>query len=135
MEAPDSDVAGKLFLQAIELDPAQREEFLDRECAGDPKLRAEVEALLDRDRQDNALLGPSSADTGGLPFLENLDAPRMTIGPYVVLDTLGEGGMGVVYLAQQQAPIQRRVALKVVKWGMDTKQVVARFEVKHRPWP
>ena len=69
--------------------------------------------------------------------LERHDAtvPSELIGPYKLLEQIGEGGMGIVYMAEQTQPIRRKVALKIIKPGMDSRQVIARFEAERRPWP
>jgi serine/threonine protein kinase/tetratricopeptide (TPR) repeat protein len=108
----------ELFLAVCERPPDERSEYLDDACAGDVELRAEVEGLL---AYHEAGTGSASADRGGLADLE-------TIANFRVLQRVGEGGMGEVYEAEQTEPVRRRVALKVIKWGMDTKEVLARFE-------
>ncbi|MBE0564902.1 MAG: serine/threonine protein kinase, partial [Krumholzibacteria bacterium] len=111
----------ELFAAAAGLATAARTALLDRETAGDPQLRAELEALLQADSRAGEFLAPAShgAATG-------------TIGPYRLLQVLGEGGFGVVYLAEQIRPIRRHVALKLVKPGMDSRQVIARFEAERQ---
>jgi serine/threonine protein kinase/tetratricopeptide (TPR) repeat protein len=121
--------AKSIFLEAIEQHTQlQQSAFVEHACAGDQLLRAEVEKLL----RAQAAIGsfheaPSSElpDTVDPPIMER---PGTIIGPYKLLEELGEGGFGVVYLAEQQQPIRRAVALKVVKPGMDTRRVLARFE-------
>jgi len=109
----------ELFAAAAELGEAEREALLDRECAGDADVRREVESLL-RARVPTAGVPPVST-----PIEEG---PGARIGPYKLLQAIGEGTFGVVFLAEQEAPVRRRVALKIIKLGMDTRQVVARFE-------
>src|SRR5262249_5928521 len=127
--------ANELFLQALELgSPAERREYVDAACAGDTALRAEVEALLEASARAGSFLeSPASpsdpaADDDG-PAREG---PGTVIGPYRLLEPIGEGGFGVVYLAVQQQPVRRRVALKIIKPGMDSRQVVARFEAERQ---
>jgi serine/threonine protein kinase/formylglycine-generating enzyme required for sulfatase activity len=108
----------ELFDRAWSLDPAARGEFVRRAAAGDAALADEVLALLQAHGDSARLRAP--LDHGGGP-------PPSAIGPYKILDLLGEGGMGTVYLAEQREPVQRRVALKVIKLGMDSKAVLARF--------
>ena len=113
---------------AMELPSAEREPFLDKECGDDDDLRAEVESLLEHHFSSAQTVRPSeqSSDT-------TLDYQRGDmIGSFKILNVLGEGGMGIVYLAEQSKPVKRRVALKVIKAGMDTKQVVARFEAERQ---
>src|SRR5262249_5520667 len=98
--------------------------FLERACAGDHALRLRVERLLLRHLEPGSLLDAQPA-TVDAPARER---PGTGIGPYKLLEQIGEGGFGVVYMAEQQRPVRRKVALKVLKPGMDSAQVVARFE-------
>ncbi len=122
-----------IFLAALEIDAAaDRAAFVEQSCAGDPALRASVGALLAaHDNPPQLLAVPEDAapdpDAAGWP-----DHPGAVIGPYKLLQQLGEGGMGTVYMAEQRHPVQRKVALKLVKAGMDSKQVVARFEAERQ---
>jgi serine/threonine protein kinase/Tfp pilus assembly protein PilF len=128
----------ELFLTVPCLPEADRGAYLDEACQGDPALRREVESLLDR--PDRA---PDVMRTGGMasilesrfgaaaPVGERRPLPGR-IGPYAVRGILGEGGMGVVYRAEQMEPIRREVALKLIKRGMDTDRVVARFEAERQ---
>ena len=126
-----------LFQAALPLAGADRAAFLDRECAGDPALRARLEALLAAHDQPDTLFG-AQADavrpTISLDLAHDLadDLAGETIGRYKLLEKIGEGGCGVVYVAEQTEPVRRRVALKIIKLGMDTKQVVARFEAERQ---
>ncbi|MFC1761790.1 protein kinase [Planctomycetota bacterium] len=121
-----------IFHDAIEIsDPSKQAAFLDQACQDDEKLRSEVEALLHyHEKAGDFLQGPlDGADvTLDRPIQEG---PGTKIGRYELLELIGEGGMGLVYLARQQEP-KRKVALKIVKLGMDTKQVVARFEAERQ---
>jgi WD40 repeat protein/serine/threonine protein kinase len=121
-----------LFLAALQRpDPAGRAAFLDGAC-GDAALREQVDALLREHEQLGSFLEPPTpalAATLDEPLSER---PGTVIGPYKLLEQIGEGGFGVVFLAEQQAPLRRRVALKVLKPGMDTRQVVARFEAERQ---
>jgi WD40 repeat protein/serine/threonine protein kinase len=125
--------AKSIFLNAVEIDsPVQRQVYLDAACAGDEPLRREVEDLLRHCEQKGAFLEspiPALAAIIDEPLTEQ---PGTVIGPYKLLEEIGEGGFGVVYMAEQQHPVRRKVALKVVKPGMDTKQVVARFEAERQ---
>lgn len=114
--------ARELFLAARKLDASEQRRFLAESCAGDSKLLDEVESLL------------ACASEDGTPtLLAAVEGPvPEQIGPYRILQRLGEGGMGEVYEAEQTAPVRRRVALKLVKWGMDTREVVARFEAERQ---
>jgi serine/threonine protein kinase len=125
-------------------DSAARAVVLVRECAGDPALRERVEALLRAHDAAGSFLahppvaGPDATvghDPGNGPTADRPaanESPGEVIGPYKLLDRIGEGGFGVVYLAEQTHPVRRKVALKVLKPGMDTKQVVARFEAERQ---
>ena len=110
--------AKKIFSLAKGLKTEEREEVLDQSCEGDEGLRAEVETLLALDEE--------------LERAERSATNPTVIGPFRVIRRLGEGGMGEVWEAEQQEPVRRRVALKLVKWGMDTEQVLARFEVERQ---
>jgi non-specific serine/threonine protein kinase/serine/threonine-protein kinase len=114
-----------LFLAACERPAEERSAFLGRVCGGDEELRREVESLL---RFHDETPTSPSGDLERLRFPVGESEIPERIGNYRVLQKLGEGGMGVVYEAEQERPVRRRVALKLVKWGMDTKEVVARFE-------
>src|SRR5215472_3683515 len=117
-----------IFIEALEKeDPAERTAYLDRMCAGDPTLRQRIERLLQRHQQVDRFLDSPTAALAAPVAGPISDRPGTIIGPYVLLEQIGEGGFGVVFLAEQQQPICRRVALKVLKPGMDTRQVVARF--------
>jgi len=114
--------------------PAERAAYLDQACAGQPELRRQLEDLLAAHDRAGAFL--ESAVTAEHPPL-NLDSaaeegPGTVIGRYKLLEKIGEGGAGIVYMAEQTEPIRRKVALKVIKLGMDTRQVVARFEVERQ---
>src|SRR5437660_8331029 len=110
----------------------ERQQYLDGACAGDAALRAEVESLLEASvRAGSFLESPAAAPLGTVdpPVSER---PGTVIGPYKLLQQLGEGGMGTVFLAEQTRPVQRKVALKVIKPGMDSRQVIARFEAERQ---
>jgi serine/threonine protein kinase/tetratricopeptide (TPR) repeat protein len=126
---------------------AERAAYLDEACKGNAALRQEVEALLQAHDQAGGFLAeplvkavPTSAlpPAGADEKAETIDppsqaeAPGTLIGPYRLLQQLGEGGMGAVYVAEQQEPVKRRVALKVIKPGMDTAQVLARFAAERQ---
>jgi eukaryotic-like serine/threonine-protein kinase len=112
-----------LFEAALSLDPEQRSAFLDRACT-DSSLRQEVEELLHADAAAGSFLRDP---VSGLRAADNGHASQATIGPYTLLEMIGQGGMGEVWLAEQRQPVRRRVAIKLIKVGMDTKEVVARF--------
>jgi non-specific serine/threonine protein kinase/serine/threonine-protein kinase len=121
----------KVFHEALKVHVDLRPAFLDATCGDDKALRAEVEELIvahDEVGDDTSSAAPVSADAGVFP----IEGPGTMIDRYKVLEQIGEGGMGVVYLAEQQKPIRRRVALKIIKLGMDTKEVIARFEAERQ---
>ena len=126
-----------VFLAALERTEDDREALLDRECRNDQELRRRVEALL-RAHDDPAsfLIDSPPPDVEGATVLhaaaEVSEQPGDVIGPYKLLQQIGEGGMGVVYMAEQKEPVKRRVALKIIKPGMDTRQVIARFEAERQ---
>jgi eukaryotic-like serine/threonine-protein kinase len=142
-----------LFHLALEKPVGERSAFLDRECAGDANLRRRVEILLrSHETPDSFLAGPA-ADPGVMEeFGQGLTAdagpdrpdgqvsirkspaegPGDQIGPYKLLQQLGEGGMGTVFMAEQARPVRRKVALKIIKLGMDSLQVIARFEAERQ---
>jgi WD40 repeat protein/serine/threonine protein kinase len=124
--------AKAIFVNALDCKgPGELFGFLDQSCAGDPALRARVEELLGAHRDAGNFLGkPYQAEI--MPAELVGEHPGMLIGPYKLLEQIGEGGFGVVYLAEQQHPVRRKVALKVLKPGMDTRQVVARFEAERQ---
>src|SRR6266487_261399 len=130
-DVPAQDV--ELFAAAIELPVAERAAYLDRACSGDPDLRQRVEGLLKEhdDLGDFPEKRPSKGTAQGGPRAIG-EKPGDRIGHYKLLQQIGEGGYGVVYMAEQEAPIRRRVALKIIKPGMDTKSVIARFEAERQ---
>src|SRR6476619_5470939 len=114
-----------IFLEAAEIaSPIDRAAFLERSCGDDRQLRAAVEALLLSHQRSQGVLDATIAPLA--------DHPETIIGPYKLLQQIGEGGMGTVYVAEQMQPVQRKVALKVIKPGMDSRQVVARFEAERQ---
>jgi serine/threonine protein kinase/tetratricopeptide (TPR) repeat protein len=125
-----------IFMAALDLETASsQEDFIERECGGDETLKARVEALLQSHRMagsflhDEPLVGQPSVPVEGTPQAEG---PGTIIGSYKLLERIGEGGFGVVYMAEQLMPVRRKVALKIVKPGMDTRQVIARFEAERQ---
>jgi WD40 repeat protein/serine/threonine protein kinase len=121
-----------VFGKALEIPSmSARAVYLDRVCNGNGSLRAEVDGLLHAlDQAGSFLKGPAAALT--TPGAAPSEGPGTRIGPYKLLQQLGEGGMGVVYMAEQEEPLRRRVALKIIKPGMDSAQVIARFEVERQ---
>jgi serine/threonine protein kinase len=126
------DQARSLFLAALECGPDQWPAYLDEACAGNTEVRARVEELL----RAHQALGSIHAGGGGRPAatvdLALPEQPGTVLGAYKLLEQIGEGGFGVVFMAEQSQPVRRKVALKVLKAGMDTRQVVARFEAERQ---
>ena len=134
-----------VYIEALEItDAEQRRQFLDKACGADKALREEVEKLLRLSKGASSFFDECSpaleaepADAGKiLSAVEASVEVEVTeskrIGPFKLLQKLGEGGGGVVYMAEQEQPIRRRVALKIIKLGMDTKNVIARFEAERQ---
>jgi serine/threonine protein kinase len=122
-----------IFLSAIEASSeAERSELLLAACAGDRQLRAKVDALLLAHERPQGLLDTLAVAGRADVVLACAESPGTVIGPYTLLEPIGEGGMGVVWLAEQARPVQRKVALKIIKAGMDSKQVIARFEAERQ---
>ena len=123
--------AKAVFDRALELESlGERDSFLSRECANDAELRAQVEGLLMAYEQAGSFLESPPAGVRATVDQPITEKPGTVIGPYKLLQQIGEGGMGVVYMAEQAEPVERRVALKIIKPGMDTRQVIARFEAE-----
>ncbi len=126
--------ANDLLSQALDCASAEdRGVFLDQACGADTELRARVEKMLAAQAEAGSFLESPAADfattTDHRPLAEG---PGTVIGPYKLLQQIGEGGMGVVFMAEQSQPLQRTVALKIIKPGMDTRQVIARFEAERQ---
>jgi eukaryotic-like serine/threonine-protein kinase len=124
----------EVFNIALELPVGERFAYLDRECVGDTALRQRVEELLEASKESWACLEGSAALPPRIVGLSLVPAEKAgdRIGRYKLLQQIGEGGCGVVYIAEQQEPVRRLVALKVIKLGMDTKSVIARFEAERQ---
>jgi serine/threonine protein kinase len=126
----------RVFDLAMAAAPADRGPLLDRECGGDAGLRRRIEGMVAAAEDERFLGSPTGGRQGALGAGETLETaaasmaerPGMRIGPYKVLQLIGEGGFGSVFMAEQEKPVARKVALKIIKLGMDTRQVVARFE-------
>jgi hypothetical protein len=123
-----------IFFAAREVTNAEdRAAYLDRVCRDDEELRRRVERLLDAQSKVGSFLeAPPPAPTVSVNGVAPTEGSGAVIGPYKLLEPIGEGGMGVVYMAEQVQPIRRKVALKIIKPGMDTKQVIARFEAERQ---
>jgi serine/threonine protein kinase len=121
-----------VFAAALELPARERAAFLVRECGDDQSLKARVEALLRADSEAGNFLEQPPPDAGLLSADTIGEKPGDHIGRYTLLQQIGEGGCGVVFMAEQEEPVRRRVALKIIKPGMDTKSVIARFEAERQ---
>jgi serine/threonine protein kinase/tetratricopeptide (TPR) repeat protein len=114
-------------------DPGRRQAYIEGACAHNPELRRRVEALFSAQPDEEKFFAEGVAAIVSSTVLAPLiEKPGEMIGRYKLLQKIGEGGCGVVYMAEQQEPVRRRVALKVIKLGMDTKQVIARFEAERQ---
>jgi serine/threonine protein kinase/WD40 repeat protein len=138
---PDPQHEAALFQAAAQLTGAERAAFLNVACHGDPALRQRLEALLAAHDATDSFLEPQAPKPESQPvktikagIQDNPadDAVGKMVGHYKLLEKLGEGGCGAVYVADQTEPVRRRVALKVIKLGMDTKAVIARFEAERQ---
>ncbi|MEX2137785.1 MAG: serine/threonine-protein kinase [Pirellulales bacterium] len=119
-----------IFAEALDQPSAEaRAAFLGAACEGDAGLRARLEKLLKSHTGAGSFLRKPLVGTAEQP---PTDRPGTVIGPYKLLQQIGEGGMGVVYMAEQEQPVRRRVALKIIKPGMDSRQVIARFEAERQ---
>src|SRR5215218_10005555 len=123
----------ELFTEAVQLPNEERAAFLAQACAGDGELRAKIEALLkSHDRAGAFMEEPPTAsireERARVPGVK----PGDHIGHYKLLQQIGEGGCGVVFMAEQEEPVRRHVALKIIKPGLDTKSVIARFEAERQ---
>ncbi|WP_089942332.1 serine/threonine-protein kinase [Candidatus Entotheonella palauensis] len=150
---PHAERIEALFAETLALSsPSVRAAYLDERCGNDPELRAEVESLLAAHDAAGDLLEPLDLGTARIPATDepipessdlsnHIDAQALSerdewlgamIGPYKLIRLLGEGGMGLVYMAEQAVPVRRMVALKILKPGMDTRRIVARFEAERQ---
>ena len=133
MNLPHPTIEDLFFAASERQDPAARAAYLDEACGRDTDLRRRLEDLLAAEPKVNQFL-ESPAVTSPIEFgpVVGDESLGTVIGPYKLLEPIGEGGMGVVYLAEQTQPVRRKVALKIIKPGMDTKQVIARFEAERQ---
>src|SRR6516164_7904976 len=132
------NVIEAVFFAALEKkDAGERAAYLDKACNGDPDLRRCVEKLLAAQPRVGEFLQAPAAGLPAAPKDATVDhaadeRPGTILGPYKLLHEIGEGGMGTVWMAEQTRPVKRRVALKVIKPGMDSRQVLARFEAERQ---
>src|SRR6476659_6211806 len=121
-----------IFMAALEQEPSRRPAFLNAACRDRPELRQRVEKLLQLNEGAGKFLERAAAEVVATIDTPGSEQVGSCIGPYKLLEQIGEGGMGVVYVAEQTQPVRRRVALKIIKPGMDSKQVIARFEAERQ---
>ena len=122
-----------IFLEALKKrSPGERADFLDQACDGDDELRHSVEQLLKAHDKAGGLLADRPALEEVTTDKGVVEGTGIVIGPYKLIEPIGEGGMGTVWMAQQTEPVRRLVALKLIKAGMDSKQVIARFEAERQ---
>src|SRR3954464_2619632 len=110
--------------------PEARAAYLAQVCGADRGLRGEVDALLSAYDRERSFLEPPPGGAATAAWSPSTEGPGATIGPYKLVEPIGEGGMGLVYMAEQQRPLRRMVALKIIKPGMDSRQVLACFEAE-----
>jgi serine/threonine protein kinase len=123
-----------ILAEAVEIESdAKRREFVDQACAGDTDLKRIVEKLIENHfRAGSFLESPAPAPVATVDGPAVTERPGTVIGPYKLLQQIGEGGFGTVFMAEQTHPMQRKVALKVIKAGMDSKQIISRFEAERQ---
>ncbi|HMO65251.1 MAG TPA: protein kinase, partial [Verrucomicrobiota bacterium] len=130
----------ELLARALRLEPAERPAWLDRECAGDPALRGRLAARLrahetaDATQAGDATVADESTQAADFSDFTPVEAEAAgtQIGRYKLLEKLGEGGFGVVWAAEQREPVRRRVALKIIRLGLDSDHVISRFEMERQ---
>ncbi|MCI0334697.1 MAG: serine/threonine-protein kinase [Planctomycetes bacterium] len=132
--AADDNDAKTIFGKAQEFAaPAERAAYLAEACGGDAGLRGEVERLLAAAGEAGSFMaGPAVATLHTAAFQRVSEGPGTVIGPYKLMEQIGEGGFGLVFVAEQHRPVRRKVALKIIKPGMDTRDVIARFEAERQ---
>src|SRR5262245_8953407 len=132
MTVPRLDEAS-IFNIARQIDsPDARREFLSQACREDRALQGRIESLLRAHRERLTLLDSPTGEIRALISATLGDSPGTQIGPYTLLQSIGEGGMGTVFRAEQTEPVHRHVALKIIRPGMDSRQVLARFEAERQ---
>src|SRR5262249_52874474 len=130
--------ANDVFLAAAEVEsPAERRLFLDQHCGDDAGLRAQVESLLAASAKVGNFLNKPAAQAlpgsrGTAAYEPIAERPRTVIGPYNLMGQIGQGGMGLVFVPEQPRPVRRKVAVKVIKPGMDWREVLGRFEAERQ---
>src|SRR5262245_40761880 len=127
----EPDRLRELFLAALKVPAGERDAFLQMSCPEADDLRERVMLLIRAHEELGSIALPAEANIGPTDQ-PTADDPATIIGPYKLLQQIGEGGMGTVWMAQQTEPVKRLVAVKLIKAGMDTRQVVARFEAERQ---
>jgi serine/threonine protein kinase/tetratricopeptide (TPR) repeat protein len=124
----------QVFDEVVDLPPAERAHRLERLCDHDPEIRSEVETLLHAAEHTggNGVTAEPQRRSEVTSRADRSDRQDISTGPYVLLEPIGDGGFGTVWLAEQRSPVQRQVALKILKLGMDTRQIIARFEAERQ---
>src|SRR5262245_31679768 len=121
-----------IFLEALQQpSETERAAFVERACAGDAELRRGVDRLLQAHQRAGSFLR-GEVGVGRLREPTRSEGPGTVVGPYKLLQLIGEGGMGAVWMAEQTTPVQRKVALKLIKPELDGRQVLARFEAERQ---
>jgi serine/threonine protein kinase len=122
-----------IFQAAVKLPAEKRAAYLNRACSDDSALRNEVDSVLEAHEAPGSFRGPLGAGGGLTEDYQPIpEGPGTVVGPYKLLQQIGEGGMGTVFMAEQTKPVRRMVALKIIKPGMDSSQVIARFEAERQ---
>jgi serine/threonine protein kinase len=122
----------ELFEAALEVPPEDRAAHLDRICGTDPAVRQRLENLLRKHDQAKGFLETATPEFARTGNVRAVQGAGRQIGPYKLLEAIGEGGMGDVWVAEQTHPVRRRVAIKLIKPGMDSRQVLSRFELERQ---
>src|SRR5262245_32622491 len=123
-----------IFLTALDIaDPTSRAAYLDEACGDDVRLRRHIEELISAEAKVGSFLDrPHVEVEATLEKTPVSERPGVQIGPYKLMEQIGEGGFGLVFVAEQHQPVRRKVALKVIKPGMDSREVIARFEAERQ---
>jgi len=129
----ESHPINDIFATALEIESERsRQKYLDEVCAENVALRAKVEQLLSDHQKESASGSDNSENFRTVEYSKPIGTAGSVVGPYKLLQQIGEGGMGSVWMAEQEHPVRRMVALKIIKAGMDSKQVIARFEAERQ---
>src|SRR5262245_37424979 len=128
----DADKLRELFLTALKVPAGERDALLRQVCGEEHELRERVLLLIKAHEELGTMAPPSEVEVGPTVDRPITETAGTVIGAYKLLEQIGEGGMGTVWMAQQSEPVKRVVALKLIKAGMDSKQVIARFEAERQ---